>query len=442
MEEQPSNEPSRERPVAPSGRQRGTKAAFAAPEPDRSPEPPAPRSRPSKAPPVLFQPPAEHEPPPVRPPAGSPAADADADADATRPASGADPGSEAPAQPPRVRRGRAVEQAATPASAEHAEQAPPKQEEGQAAAPSVAAPAKATPQKAATRKAATRKAVAEKATPKKATPKKAATKAVPKKAADTVTEAATSPEAATTHTPAKPTTRSTMINQSEPDGAPAPSRPTGDALASVLPRIVERPDRLPELLALAAVDVLGPPAADWARRFRESYPSASADGLAKLATRHYVRLATAGGAVSATAGLFAPLLGFAVLLWTRAGLVLHLAAAHGLDPADRERVVDLLVLTGIHGDESGARQALAAADDGQSTHRLTDVGTRLGGPLAVQAGGWLALRFASRLLPGAAPLVAGAAGSAATEQLAARAAAHYRQRRVQSQSNQSRGSSA
>jgi hypothetical protein len=219
----------------------------------------------------------------------------------------------------------------------------------------------------------------------------------------------------------------------DPVPAPEPARHhplPAKALTDVLPQLLDHPEQLPELLAVSAVDVLGPGAADWADRLRESYPGASAGGLARLATRRYVRLAGAGGAASAAAGLFAPLAGLATLIWIRAGLVLHLAAAYGLDPADPERAVDLLVLTEIHPDDDSARRALSVArrepaDGVPALRELAGAGSRLGVPLAVQAGGWLALRYMSRLIPGVALLAAGAAGAAGTERLAARTVARY-----------------
>lgn len=206
-------------------------------------------------------------------------------------------------------------------------------------------------------------------------------------------------------------------------------------------RLVDRPAYAPELLALAAVDTLGPAALAWVRRVRAVYPSATPDGLARLATERSVRLGTAGGAASAAAGLFAPLAGLSVLAVSQASLVLRLAAAYGLDPTHPDRAVDLLVLTGVHADDEAARAALAAAQAAEPEHLLhRSGGLALPGSLVAWAGGWLSLRLASRVLPGAALVAAVANGSAAAERLAARAVARYRGR--QSQSNHSAGSRA
>ncbi|MEV4631366.1 hypothetical protein AB0J90_34350 [Micromonospora sp. NPDC049523] len=197
-------------------------------------------------------------------------------------------------------------------------------------------------------------------------------------------------------------------------------------------RLFEHPGFAPELLALAAVRALGPAAAAWAARTRASYPTATPDGLARLVTTRFVRLAGAGGAASAAAGLFAPLAELAAVSWTQAELVLHLAAAYDRDPTDPERAIDLLVLAQVHPDDGSARDALAAAvaatpdGDGGGLHRLAEAGWRLAAPLAAQAGGWVMLRLAARLLPGAAMLAAAAGDSAAAQRLAARAVTRYR----------------
>ncbi|MGW1058743.1 hypothetical protein [Micromonospora rubida] len=196
-------------------------------------------------------------------------------------------------------------------------------------------------------------------------------------------------------------------------------------------RVLDHPGFAPELLALAAVRALGPGARDWAASLRDVYPDATPDGLARLATRRFVRLAAAGGATAALAGLFAPVAELAAVLWAQSGLVLHLAAAYGRDPADPERAVELLVLTRVHPDAESARVALAAAEAAtdpveQPWPRVAEAAWRLAAPLAAQAGGWLGLRVASRLVPGAAVLAAAIGDSAAAERLAARAVAAYR----------------
>lgn len=200
---------------------------------------------------------------------------------------------------------------------------------------------------------------------------------------------------------------------------------------AVGPQLRDHPGFAPELLALAAVDALGPRASAWVEQVRRAYPEADADGVARLATRRFVRMAGTGGALAAGAGLFAPVAELAAVLWTQANLVLHLAAAYGRDPAHPDRAAELLVLTLVHPDDGTARAALAAARAADAPAegpwgRVAEAAWRLATPVAAQAGGWLGLRLAARLLPGAAALAAATGGTATAERLAARAVARYR----------------
>ncbi|MEV4826886.1 hypothetical protein AB0K25_00955 [Micromonospora sp. NPDC049257] len=217
----------------------------------------------------------------------------------------------------------------------------------------------------------------------------------------------------------------------DPDGVPSGRV----ELAVLRARLLAHPGFAPELLALAAVEGIGPRAQTWARGLREAYPDAGPDGLARLATRRFVRWAGVGGATAAVAGLFAPVAELTAVLWTQSALVLHVAAAYGRDPLHPDRAVELLVLTQVHPDADSARAALdsARAADGPGDGpwpRAAEAAWRLAAPLAAQAGGWAALRLAARLLPGAAVLATAAGDAAATERLAARAVASYRPARV------------
>ncbi|MFG2056189.1 hypothetical protein ACGFI9_19420 [Micromonospora sp. NPDC048930] len=305
---------------------------------------------------------------------------------------------------------------------------------GVAAAPETAPPATTRARKAPTKKATSAKRTpAQKATAaRKAAPTPAETRDGPEQPvkAEPATirvdqrSVAIGPEPghAVTVEPAQPAAGSQEV---------ASGRTPGEGWRAVGARVVEHPGFAPELLALAAVEELGPRARDWVERTRSAYPDAGADGLARLATRRFVRLAGTGGALAAGAGLLAPVAELAAVLWTQANLVLHLAAVYGRDPGHSDRVAELLVLTQVHPDIATARAALDAVRsagppvDGPWP-RAAEAAWRLATPLAAQAGGWLGLRLASRLLPGAAVLTAAAGDSAAAERLAARAAARYR----------------
>ncbi|MEH1017276.1 hypothetical protein V6U90_29810 [Micromonospora sp. CPCC 206060] len=237
-------------------------------------------------------------------------------------------------------------------------------------------------------------------------------------------------------------------NAEQPQGRTAPlgtPARTNGLHTPTTAQLLEHPRHAPELLACTAVATMGPYARSWADRMRTIYPAADADGLARLAVRRYRRLAAVGGATSALAGLLAPLAELVTVACTQAGLVLHLAAAHGRDPVHPDRAVELLVLTRVHPDAAVARAALGevravlaesltapdgtpvAGDDATGpAQRPAGVGPRLVTLLGAQAGGWLAVRLVARWLPGMAVLAAAAGDSAAMERLAARAVAFYR----------------
>jgi hypothetical protein len=192
-------------------------------------------------------------------------------------------------------------------------------------------------------------------------------------------------------------------------------------------KLVADPGHAPELLALAAVEIFGPRANAWATRTRESYPTASNQALARLATRQFTRFGSLGSIFGAIVGSYPPitLLGTAAI--THAELALHLAAAYGVDPTDPARAAELLVITRVHPTLAEAEAALAAArrpayEDGG----LTGAARRLGRMLATQTGGWTALRLANRYFPGTSLLAAVLTSTASAQSVAARADKFYR----------------
>jgi hypothetical protein len=142
---------------------------------------------------------------------------------------------------------------------------------------------------------------------------------------------------------------------------------------------------VPEVLAEAAVQRLGDSVAGDLSWLRDTYPQATADGLARLVIG---RLA---GRWRYT--ILAGPAGTAALLDVQARLVLHVAAAYGRDPRDPARVPELLALI--------RPTALAAP---------------------------LVSRLAGCLLPGAGLLAAALADAGALDGLARRAVAYYRAR--------------
>jgi hypothetical protein len=183
-------------------------------------------------------------------------------------------------------------------------------------------------------------------------------------------------------------------------------------------RVRARPAYAPELLALAAVERLGPEADRYSRWVRSTYPAATDDRLAQAAGRRF--------ATQARGTVLASLVGWglgevAALGWLQARLVLHVAAAYRKDPGDPERAAELLALLRVHPSVETARAALAAAgDDGDPPGRSA------GRVFALGAGGQGARRLAGRLLPGAGLLVGVLLNGSATESLARRAISFYR----------------
>ncbi|GAA2845404.1 hypothetical protein Acy02nite_46820 [Actinoplanes cyaneus] len=189
--------------------------------------------------------------------------------------------------------------------------------------------------------------------------------------------------------------------------APAKTPPTPDQLLLDLwPRLLADPRNAPKLLADAAVETFGPQAAAWADRTRATYPTATPQALARLATARFTRAAAQRGLLSALSGTYAPIALVGTAAITHASLVLHVAAAYGLDPTDPERAAEILVLLPSY--RSGA--------------------------------GWAALRLADRVLPGTSLISAVLGGWSAAETVATRAERRYGWYR--SQSSQESGSSS
>jgi hypothetical protein len=195
------------------------------------------------------------------------------------------------------------------------------------------------------------------------------------------------------------------------------------------------PQYAPEHLALEAVRRLGPEAAQWAVRVRAQRPDVSADELAEQAVRRFVNRARLSGAVSGATGLPGAVLDVGVLAWTQARMVLHIAAAYGVDPAHSDRATDLLVLQRVHKVAETARLALGVAAGRERAGALFGTGgqralgrvmLQLGVRLARMAGIRAVKRVFTKIVPGAAIILGTWANSSATKELAARARQLYR----------------
>lgn len=225
----------------------------------------------------------------------------------------------------------------------------------------------------------------------------------------------------------------------EPARPAASAEPAAQTVVALWTSIRANPAYAPELLALAAVAHLGPQVHAHTAWLRATYPTATADGLARLATQRFVRQARRQGAaagltasLTALTGPLALVTGPAAALaetarnvWTQAQLALHLAAAYGLDPTDPRRAAELLAMQGLHRDLAAAEAAVTTA------RRASRNGTiRLAAPASILAGRGAvrlaATRRVGRLLPGAGAIVGALTSARAAERLAVRATSLYR----------------
>jgi hypothetical protein len=227
------------------------------------------------------------------------------------------------------------------------------------------------------------------------------------------------------------------VKPTEPSADKTPDQRHPGTRTDAWAQLIADPGHTPELLALAAVQIIGPRAQQWARRTREAYPTATDKGLARLAIRQFARFGSLSSVFAAVAGSYAPiaLLGAAAL--THAELILHLAAAYGLDPTDEARATDLLVLTRMHPTREDAETALRAAKQPayEESTKLSDATRRLGRKVAVQSGGWAGIRLVNRYFPGTSLLAAALTSSMAADTVANRANSYF------SQANHESGSS-
>ncbi|MEN3305402.1 MAG: hypothetical protein V7603_1604 [Micromonosporaceae bacterium] len=293
--------------------------------------------------------------------------------------------------------------ARTPRPAQPTEPAPPTEAQPAKAQPAKAQAAKVQAAKVQAAKVpAARKPPAKAATPAKATDPQ--TKAIPKKATQKKT---TQKQAA----PTKKTVATSAVAVEKITRVPTP----------LWERIKANPRYAPELLACAAVDLLGGQVDGYARWLAATYPHATPDSIARYAAQRYAKRA---GYAVLVATLTRPLGGLAeaaTLTWAHARLVLLIAAAYGHDPADPKRVPELLVLLGIHPDLPTARAALDAAANptAHAPHGWAGLARGLAAPVSGR-------RLPARFFPGAGVLLGAIVNSARTEAVARRAVTQYR----------------
>ena len=214
----------------------------------------------------------------------------------------------------------------------------------------------------------------------------------------------------------------------------------GDDFAAAPPgtlwdRMKADPQYAPEHLALEAVRRIGPEARRWADRQRAEHPETTPAALAQQAVKRFTNYARLSGAVSGATGLPGAVADVGVLAWTQSRMVLHMAAAYGLDPTAGDRATDLLVVQRVHKVAETARVALGVAAGRERASRLfatagdrplAGVMFKMGVKLAQMAGVRAARRMFVKMIPGAAMVLGTWANAAATKDLADRVRDYYR----------------
>jgi hypothetical protein len=214
-------------------------------------------------------------------------------------------------------------------------------------------------------------------------------------------------------------------------GSVATSQETGGPTVpnSLWERLRADPVRAPEHIALAASDLHGPAAAEWAAEKRGRY-SVSEPELARMAKRRHATLARFGGAATGVGGFITFFPDIVLLAWIQSRLVFYIAAAYGFDPRDPMRPAELLVLRDLYPDPQTARHAL---DGIGKTVAEAYVGTKLErtreqamlSRLLRFVGKRTATRAARRLIPGVAIAFNAIANEKDTRALADKAIRFY-----------------
>jgi hypothetical protein len=177
-----------------------------------------------------------------------------------------------------------------------------------------------------------------------------------------------------------------------------------------------RPDRAPELIALAASERLAPGAERWAAEHAGTPP----DVLGRRAVKKHVHLSRLEGAAAGLGGIWGIVPDLALLAWLESRMVFHVAAAFGFDPRHPMRPAELLAIQGLYETPQDARAAL----DGVGQHvalayaegKLSGGDEKLRNRLVKMVGERVAHRAAAKVIPGvASPIMAIQNGNAVAE---------------------------
>ncbi|WP_163572317.1 hypothetical protein [Fodinicola feengrottensis] len=151
------------------------------------------------------------------------------------------------------------------------------------------------------------------------------------------------------------------MNAAAQQNVPAPDPDAGRPILpdGLFAELRADPLHAPEHLALEAVRRTGPEARDWFARARSGRTTPR--WLAKRVRDRFTRLSRYSGAAGGVLGLPGAVADVGVLAWNQARMIIFLSAVYELDPCDRERAAEILVLTGVHEAMSLAETAVRVA---------------------------------------------------------------------------------
>lgn len=216
-----------------------------------------------------------------------------------------------------------------------------------------------------------------------------------------------------------------------------PSAPdSGAPPANLMAAMLADPVHAPERLALEAVRLCGPEAARWVDKTRRARPDATTADLAMAIRFKFTRLSQMSGAATGALGLPGAAADVCVAAWSKARMIVYLAALHHLDPTHEERAAEILYFTGVYKGIRTAEQAIEVAKKRAPVSTMFGNGGRAG-PKAVVAlvfslgkmlGRYTVKKVITRAIPfGSIPVSAWANGRGMTE-LADRVVTEYARR--------------
>lgn len=192
--------------------------------------------------------------------------------------------------------------------------------------------------------------------------------------------------------------------------------PLEDAPQGLWEQVRARPERAPELIALAAAERLAPGAERWAREHAGRPPAE----LGRRAVKTHARISRVEGAAAGLAGAWGIVPDLAALAWLQSRMVLHVAAAFGFDPRHPMRPAELLTLQGLYPTAQEAREALDGVGRpvalAYASGKLAGGDEKLRSRLLKMVGERAASRAAGKVIPGvASPIMAVQNGNAVAE---------------------------